>query len=778
MAGYENANLEAAQLQAQVAQWAADNAYRQAMLQFQDRQLALQAAEQAAQLVFQGDANALQAAGLLNQSDLARVGQAMEAINTVGNWALATNDQKLGALQFMDSSQRARLGMGLDAGNSLNQDALGRLGLGGDFANSINQDALARLGIGADVLANMSQDEIARLGLGLQAGGMIADDDRARGALGLDAARAASQEGLSAMGLAASLRGPSNAFQQQAVMQGLNANGLTRAVDAIAGKYDVAGWQAPQAAPEAASLGTLARDMGAAGGQSAGMAPGDLMAQLADRYANTPGQGQGMIGDVYGRSGEPGRSYEMMEGLYGRSKQAGEGTGMLRDLYSRAGEEGPGTGTIWDVIRGASSNPYEGAGWDIYNSDPTREAREGMQQIADWRMQNGLPGDEYAKWVADNWVNGTSPAKGYIDRLGQYRPGGGSGSAAPWPSGPGQVSADNRTNSALDHIWQSRPDLQRVYGQGGWFDVSTPEGQRQAVQDWLKNTPEGVGTAEQYAGKLGWTAPTGEGGNVNNNWQSPWGGGTVQGGPARGYQAPAAAPYQGEQRANSAPIGVWSPYGTTQSQPGQAGTTNRQAAGSNTDQHMYPVGVVPPGQQPTPQPGSANLPSGSRLGPMPGQQPGRGTPWVGADGRWNGGFMGGQPANPPVWGGTPEGGMPGQQPGRGMPTTNPQGRWNGGYMGGQPANQSRGTWTAPEARSQASYQAQQNAPYSTNQGAYARALPAMNKVVGRNWMQAPNSTRQFMQSAYESAGYSPDDLNDTIKRGLPQFKAPRYGTVR
>lgn len=65
------------------------------------------------------------------------------------------------------------------------------------------------------------------------------------------------------LALIASLKGPANAFTQQAVLHGLNATGLSRAVDAIQGKYGLPTFSAPNANPQAASVQTLMDQVGA-----------------------------------------------------------------------------------------------------------------------------------------------------------------------------------------------------------------------------------------------------------------------------------------------------------------------------------------------------------------------------------------------------------------------------------------------------------------------------------------------------------------------------------
>lgn len=73
---------------------------------------------------------------------------------------------------------------------------------------------------------------------------------------------------LAVMKLLGDLRGPRNAFQQQAVMHGLNAAGLSRAVDSLSGGATPS-FQAPQAAPQPVTLQSFLDDTGA-------MLPGEI----------------------------------------------------------------------------------------------------------------------------------------------------------------------------------------------------------------------------------------------------------------------------------------------------------------------------------------------------------------------------------------------------------------------------------------------------------------------------------------------------------------------
>lgn len=50
---------------------------------------------------------------------------------------------------------------------------------------------------------------------------------------------------------------------------------------------------------------------------------------------------------------------------------------------------------------------------------------------------------------------------------------------------------------------------------------------------------------------------------------------------------------------------------------------------------------------------------------------------------------------------------------------------------------------------------------------YIGALPAPNKIVSREWLRLPESTRQFLLGGYEAKGYDPSDVLFTIRNTLP-----------
>ena len=69
---------------------------------------------------------------------------------------------------------------------------------------------------------------------------------------------------LAVLGLVASLKGPRNAFVQQAVVNGLNKAGLSKAIDAAAGRIQLPGVQADQAIPQPMTLESFLEDNGLA----------------------------------------------------------------------------------------------------------------------------------------------------------------------------------------------------------------------------------------------------------------------------------------------------------------------------------------------------------------------------------------------------------------------------------------------------------------------------------------------------------------------------------
>ncbi len=116
------------------------------------------------------------------------------------------------------------------------------------------------------------------------------------------------------------------------------------------------------------------------------------------------------------------------------------------------------------------------------------------------------------------------------------------------------------------------------------------------------------------------------------------------------------------------------------------------------------------------------------------------------------------------------GGLPGQQPVAGPVAQGPM---------GQPA--------APQQNPQSLYAMtglpdpamlqQQQGPQAVNTQGMLNALPNPNQIVGREWNKLPGSSQQFLLSGYEAKGFSADDVQEQIRRGLPQFTAPRAAMI-
>lgn len=126
---------------------------------------------------------------------------------------------------------------------------------------------------GALGLGNLqNQSELGRLA-GLQSG--IGGYNQAMGNY-LQGTQQGTNEAMGAANLAASLRGPANAFQQQAVMHGLNQSGMSNLLAGITGHYNVPSFGQTWNTPYAANLGTLQNDFNNAGGQSQNLSPAQL----------------------------------------------------------------------------------------------------------------------------------------------------------------------------------------------------------------------------------------------------------------------------------------------------------------------------------------------------------------------------------------------------------------------------------------------------------------------------------------------------------------------
>lgn len=60
---------------------------------------------------------------------------------------------------------------------------------------------------------------------------------------------------------------------------------------------------------------------------------------------------------------------------------------------------------------------------------------------------------------------------------------------------------------------------------------------------------------------------------------------------------------------------------------------------------------------------------------------------------------------------------------------------------------------------------------------FAAGLPAPNQLVSTNFLQLPESTQQLILAGFESQGFDPGDVLNTIRATLPQFRAPAAGAL-
>lgn len=183
----------------------------------------------------------------------------------------------------MKSGGLALSATGQASDESIRRAALAQTGLLNADTMDLNRQAAARAGLG-----QAESEGLARQTAGANAANEAEQNIIARERLGAaDIAGRMNDQALQAARLEADLRGPRNAFAQQAATWGLNASGLNKGIEALQGMPGVTAFQA-QASPGRATLGTMAEDMRAQGGQATGPTPWDLMNQTALRNTQSP----------------------------------------------------------------------------------------------------------------------------------------------------------------------------------------------------------------------------------------------------------------------------------------------------------------------------------------------------------------------------------------------------------------------------------------------------------------------------------------------------------
>jgi hypothetical protein len=404
------------------------------------------------------------------------------------------------------------------------------------------QNATQQLGMQA-IQASM-QDNIATAGV-----------QTSQAELALKAAGQSDQTAIQALQLAASLSGPKNAFQQQQVMWGLNQQGLSRAVGAISGKYDLPTTQANQANPEAAGLGSLGQDILNAGGQTTGPTGSDVANQIASQYLNR-GTGGWNPNDVnrqtlegYGNQqlttqvAAPVAPDDTMNAMKSIAQRANEYVASRPDmdpalkqqmLDLAAQQAGAQVGApdananaalsrLIQMSEGAGSTQLQNVYQDQETLNQLADANRTAADIAaNAAAQNtGQDALALAKQVGNNAANNQVPVLGSnADIEAQLQKSIADAEAArlralgnavttptptpgtptptptpgtPTPGTPGQpVQPKNLDDlESLSAIWKARPDLAAFFTSKGW-DLTQPEQKLAATMEWAKLASAGA----------------------------------------------------------------------------------------------------------------------------------------------------------------------------------------------------------------------------------------------------------------------------------------------
>jgi hypothetical protein len=114
-------------------------------------------------------------------------------------------------------------------------------------------------------------------------------------------------------------------------------------------------------------------------------------------------------------------------------------------------------------------------------------------------------------------------------------------------------------------------------------------------------------------------------------------------------------------------------------------------------------------------------------------------------------------------------------PGFQAPQAKPQAPSLSGSLGIQ--NPGQGQGGGPASADPTSPDFDPAAAAGVDMGATDAAAPAINKLNGVQYQNAPTSVQNFVNSLYQSLGLNPMTVGEQTKAQLPGFTAPRYGTV-
>lgn len=277
------------------------------------------------------------------QTSLQRAGLTLQAAKQASDEALSRDTLALDSYKAADQSDLAHGAQSAAELQAADQSNLAHGAQAQQGFQAAEGMDLARGGQASSTFLGADAAELDRERLAAQTASTAEDQTLNREKFGVDTANQAAQLGLSVAQANANLRGARNAFQQQNFNYGVNAQGLSKAVDALRGVPGVTAFQAPGAPAERATLATQAEDIARAGPGAYGQTAFDLMMGSANRNTTNPvGAGSEIAFDIAQRNAD--NPYSPM--VQNANAQAAEDAANRRgDMYQNvAGQAGVDAG--------------------------------------------------------------------------------------------------------------------------------------------------------------------------------------------------------------------------------------------------------------------------------------------------------------------------------------------------------------------------------------------------------------------------------------------------
>jgi hypothetical protein len=280
---------------------------------------------------------------------------------------------------------------------------------------------------------------VANLGMGIGQLGLSQEGQRQQNLQ--TSAGASSQEAFNALNLASQLRGPENAFQQQATMEGMNNLGVSNGISAIASQYARPLFQAPQAGAVPASLQGLTADILAAGGSSGQLTPTQQAynAALANKGAPTwTSLAQGMLGNL--------------------SQDRSTAYGQYGNVQNALSDSSKSLVPVWDAAKGqyTFAYPNDGSGQGTFDAAGQAAAKPNSYTP---------PSAQSNQFLGGNYNGGgsgsASTSPGYGPQV-NYKPASGSGA-----NGGGSDLGSNGYVPGGSYMTANQPSGPGFYAPGG-----------------------------------------------------------------------------------------------------------------------------------------------------------------------------------------------------------------------------------------------------------------------------------------------------------------------